>query len=68
MVIALIALLFGVLIFGSGMLGSSRLRSAAGLLISGVRVSIARANTTGRPVRMVFDLDNDTLSIEESFR
>ena len=66
MAIVLIGVLSGTLIFGSGMLGSHKVRAAAGLIMSGVRLSITRANSTGRPVRMVFDLEQHRLSIEET--
>ncbi len=65
-VVALIALMSGAVIFGSGMLGSSRQRAAATLIMSGVRLGITRANSTGRPVRMVFDLEEDRLLLEET--
>jgi general secretion pathway protein H len=65
-VVALIALMSGAVLFGSGMLGSSRQRAAATLVLSGVRLGMARANSTGRPVRMVFDLDKDRLLLEEA--
>lgn len=64
--VALIALMSGAVLFGSGMLGSSRQRAAATLVLSGVRLGMARANSTGRPVRMVFDLDKDRLLLEEA--
>ena len=64
--IALVALLSGTIISGSGMLGGNRLRSAAGLVITGVRLAITRANTMGRPVRIVFDLDAQRISMEET--
>jgi general secretion pathway protein H len=65
-VIALIAVLAGGVLFGSGMLASNRMRSAAMLIVSGVRIGMTRANGTGRPVRMVFDLDNRRVMLEES--
>jgi general secretion pathway protein H len=65
-VVALIALMSGAVLFGSGMLGSSRQRAAATLIMSGVRLGMARANSTGRPVRMVFDLDKDRVALEEA--
>lgn len=65
-VVALIALMAGTVIFGSGMLTSSRQRAAATLIVSGVRMGVTRANTTGKPVRMVFDLDAHRLLLEES--
>lgn len=66
MVIVLVALLAGAVLFGSGVLGSSRERAAATLIVSGVRMGLSRANSTGLPTRMVFDLDNDRVSLEES--
>jgi len=64
--IALMALLAGTVVIGSGMLGSSRLRAAAGLVVTAVRIAITRANTTGHPVRLVFDFDGKRLSLEET--
>lgn len=66
MVIVLVALLSGAVLFGSGILGGSRERAAATLIVSGVRMGLSRANSTGLPTRMVFDLDNHRVSIEES--
>jgi general secretion pathway protein H len=66
MAIALIALLGGTILAGSGMLGSNRLRAGAGLVMSAVRLAGSRANTTGNPVRIVFDLDQGRLSVEET--
>jgi general secretion pathway protein H len=65
-VVALIGLLAGGAIFGSGMLGSSRLRSAATLVATGVRAGIARTNSIGRPTRLVLDLDADRVTLEEA--
>jgi general secretion pathway protein H len=64
--IALVALLAGTIMSGTGMLGSNRLRSAAGLVITGVRIAITRANATGHPVRLVFDIDAQRISLEET--
>ena len=65
-VVALIGVLAGAVVFGSGMVGSSRMRAAGMLIISGVRLGLTRANATGRPVRMVFDLESDRVLLEES--
>lgn len=65
-VIALIAMLSGAVIFGSGMFSSSRERGAATIIMSGVRLGMTRANSTGRPVRLVFDLDSEHVRLEES--
>lgn len=65
-VVALIAGLVATVLFGSGMFSGARLRGAATLVMSGVRLGIARANSTGRATRMVFDLDAKTVSLEET--
>jgi general secretion pathway protein H len=65
-VVTLIAILSGSMVFGSGMLGSNRLRASATLVASGIRLGITRANATGKPVRLVFDLDKQRMSLEES--
>lgn len=64
--IALIALLAGGIMFGPGMLRSSQVRATATLLVSGVRLGITRANTSGRPVRLVIDFDKRRVSLEEA--
>jgi general secretion pathway protein H len=65
-VIALIGVLTGAVVFGSGLLAGNRQRAAAMLIITGVRLGLTHANATGRPVRMVFDLDDDTVSLQET--
>lgn len=65
-VVALMAVLSGVIVSGSGMLSGTRMRAAAGLIMSSVRMAVTRANSIGRPVRLVFDLDNDRLLLEET--
>jgi general secretion pathway protein H len=64
--IALIGLLSGSLLFGKNMLVGSRVKSAATLLVSSSRFALTRANSTGKPTRLVIDLDKKQLSIEES--
>ena len=65
-VIALIAVLGGTVLMGPGLLEGSRLKSAATLIVSGVRLGLARASSTGRPTRLSFDLDNAKLTLEEA--
>jgi general secretion pathway protein H len=65
-VVALIAVLAGAIFFGTGAFSGSRLRGAAGLVVSGVRIGTTRANSTGRPVRLVFDLDQKRIMLEEA--
>jgi general secretion pathway protein H len=65
-VVALIAVLGGSVMMGPGLLEGSRLKSAATMVVSGVRVGLARASTTGRPTRLAFDLDAGRISLEEA--
>jgi len=65
-VIALIAVLTGTVMMGPGMLEGSRLKSAATLIVSGVRLGLTRASTTGKPTRLSFDLDNGKVTLEEA--
>ncbi len=64
--VALIALLAGGAMLGPGMLRSSRMRGAATLIVSSVRLAQNRTNASGRPVRLVFDLGEHRLSLEEA--
>jgi general secretion pathway protein H len=64
--IALVAILGGVIVSSSSMMGGNRLRSAAGLMITAVRLAVTRTNVTGHSVRLTFDLDEQRLIMEES--
>ncbi len=65
-VVTLAALLMGAMIIGMGATTNARIRSAATLVTSGVRVAFSRAQTTGKSTRLVFDLDQHRISLEES--
>jgi general secretion pathway protein H len=65
-VVALIAVLSGATVFGSGMLRSARLKGASTLIASAVRLGLARANNAGRPARLVLDLDADRVLLEQA--
>lgn len=66
LVIALIGLLTGMLVLGSGMTSAARQRAAASLVVSSVRRALLHAHTTGRPARLVFDLDQQKIVLEET--
>lgn len=66
MVVALVSLMTGMIVSGSGMLSSTRQRSAATLVLMGIRTGITHANTTGLPARLVFDLETHRISLEET--
>ena len=65
-VIALMAGLSVMVVSGSGMLTGTRMRAAGMLVMSSVRMGVTRANSIGKPVRLVFDLDSGRLMLEES--
>jgi general secretion pathway protein H len=64
--VALVALLTGGVASGLGAFGSTRLRASATMILGGVRVAMTHANTTGYPTRLVFDLDQRTVVLEQS--
>ncbi len=65
-VLALIAIMAATAMAGSGSVGASRMRGAATAIVSLAKVAITRANATGHPVRMVFNLQTKTVGLEES--
>jgi general secretion pathway protein H len=65
-VVALIALLTAGVLSGTGVIGGARLRGAATLVLTGIRTGITHANTTGLPSRLVFDLDEQWIMLEET--
>lgn len=66
LVVALIALLSGMIVSGTGALSGSRMRSAATLIMVSVRAAVTQANTTGKPARLVFDFEHNTVSLQET--
>jgi len=64
--IALIALLSGTLLLGVGFRRANERRSAAMVVLVGLRMGMTRANVTGYPVRMVFDLGEHRVGLEET--
>lgn len=64
--IALIALLTGGVATGMGAFGSTRLRASATMILTGVRLAMTHANTTGFPTRLVFDLERHTVHLEQA--
>ncbi len=65
-VVALIAVLTGTLVFGSGFFTGAHRRAAATLIVVGVRKGLAHANTTGKPVRLALDIEHGRITLEES--
>lgn len=64
--VVLIALLSGGALLGPGLLRSSRVRAAATLIVSGVRLAQSRTSSSGHPVRLVIDLDERRVLLEQA--
>ena len=62
----LIGLMMGVMVFGSGQTTASRLKRATTMVAGAVRVAFTRATATSKSQRLVLDLDEQTLWLEES--
>jgi general secretion pathway protein H len=65
-VLSIIAVVTGVAIAGSMQAPSARLRGAATMLTSAVKVAFTRATATSRNLRLVMDLDKQSIWLEES--
>ena len=64
-VMVLMSLLLGGVVFGSGQLSSSRIKHTSTSLAGAIRVAFTRATATSKSVRMVFDLEAQTMWLEE---
>jgi general secretion pathway protein H len=65
-VVAVIGVMSGLAILGSGAADSARLRRSAVMIASAIKVAYGHANATSRTVRLVFNIENRTVGIEES--
>jgi len=63
---AIIALVTGVAVAGSMQLPTARLRGAATMVTSAIKVAYTRATATSRDLRLVMDLDRQKIWLEES--
>jgi general secretion pathway protein H len=64
--IALIAIVTTGILFGTGAIVRTRVRSATSMMAGAVRTAFTRASATSRPNRIVFDLDGSKVWLEES--
>ena len=65
-VIAIIAIITGVAIAGSMQLPSARLSRSTTMIASAIKVAYTRATATSRDLRLVMDLDQKKIWLEES--
>jgi general secretion pathway protein H len=62
----LVAFVAGAVIMGSGQLSGSRLRQSATGITGAIRVAYTRATATSKSLRLVMDLEQQTLWLEEA--
>jgi general secretion pathway protein H len=65
-VMAIVVILIGGIAIGGGQVAGARLRQSATLVTGAVRVGFTRANATSKSLRMVLDIDNSKLWLEEA--
>jgi len=65
-VVAIIAVATGVAVLGTGVADGARLRRSATMIASAIRVAYGHANASSKSVRLVFDFDQQTVSLEEA--
>ena len=65
-VIAIAALVTGIAIAGSMQLPSARLKSASTMIASAIKVAYTRATATSRDLRLVLDMDQQKIWLEQS--
>ena len=65
-IMTIVALFVGVAIAGSNQLPSARLRRSATMISSAIKVAYTRATATSRDLRLVMDLDQKKIWLEES--
>lgn len=64
--IAVIGIATAAIVVGSGAVINSRMRGAASMINGAVRIAFTRASATSRPNRLVFDIDNGAVILEET--
>lgn len=64
-VMALLALILGAVVVGSGQLSSSRMRHTSTMTAGAIRVAFSRATATSKTIRLVMDFEENEMWLEE---
>lgn len=64
-VMAIVAIIMGAVVVGSGQLASSRLRHSSTMIAGAIRVGFSRASATSKSVRLVMDFEKSEIWLEE---
>jgi general secretion pathway protein H len=65
-VLAILGIMLGTVVTGSGQVATARQKHGATILASAIKVGYTRATATSKSVRLVLDLENDQVWLEES--
>jgi general secretion pathway protein H len=65
-VMAIIAVVLGGVVLGTGQLASARLRRSAALVTGAIKVGYTRAAVTSKSTRLVFDFESNGMWLEEA--
>jgi general secretion pathway protein H len=64
-VMAIVAIIMGAVVVGSGQLASSRMRHSSTMIAGAIRVGMSRASATSKSVRLVMDFTESQIWMEE---
>lgn len=64
-VMAIVALIMGAVVIGSGQLSGSRMRHSSTMIAGAIRVGFSRASATSKSVRLVMDFTENEIWLEE---
>jgi general secretion pathway protein H len=64
-VLALIGLILSAVVMGSGQMASSRLRHSSTMIAGAIRIGFSRATATSKTVRLVMDINEGAIWLEE---
>jgi general secretion pathway protein H len=64
-VMAIIAVIMGAVVVGSGQLASSRMRHSSTMIAGAIRIGFSRASATSKSVRLVMDFTENEIWLEE---
>ena len=62
---AIVALIMGAVVVGSGQLSSSKMRHSSTMIAGAIRVGFSRASATSKSVRLVMDFTENEIWLEE---
>ncbi|MDB4943382.1 MAG: ral secretion pathway protein [Labilithrix sp.] len=64
-VLAIVAVMMGAIVIGSGQLASSRARHSSTMIAGAIRIGFSRASATSKSVRLVMDFTESEIWLEE---